>query len=212
MLNLVLILIFLIVAAAAWFQGLWSSIITLINLLLAMMLAFNYFEPLANLIEQQNRSYTYLVDFLALWGIFVVSFGLLRLFTDLLSRKRMVFDFWTETVGRSILALWVAWLFVSFTCATMHTAPLGPHPLGFQQTTTSGNFLGMAPGRGWLAFMQSRSRGALSRGESDPSRRSPLPEDQNVNARIFDPESRFILKYYQRRENFASEPEYLVPR
>jgi hypothetical protein len=212
MLNLVLIIIFLIVAAAMWFQGLWNSIVTLINLLLAMMLAFNYFEPLAGLIEQQDRSYTYLVDFLALWGLFVVAFGLLRLFTDLLSRKRVAFDFWTETVGRSILALWVAWLFVGFTCASLHTAPLGPHPMGFQQTATSGNFLGMAPGRGWLAFMQSRSRGALSRRELDPSRRSPLPEDQNVEARVFDPESRFILKYYQRRLNFASEPDYLVAR
>ncbi len=81
MLNLVLILIFLIVAAAMWFQGLWSSVVTLINMFLAMMLAFNYFEPLADLIEKQDRSYTYLVDFLCLWGLFVVSFGFLRLFT-----------------------------------------------------------------------------------------------------------------------------------
>ena len=212
MLNLVLILIFLIVAAAMWFQGLWSSIVTLINLLVAMMLAFNYFEPLANLIDQQDRSYTYLTDFLALWGVFVLSFGFLRLFTDMLSRKRVVFDFLTEKVGRSILALWVAWLFVGFTCATLHTAPLGPHPMGFQQTPNSGNFLGMAPGRGWLAFMQSRSRGALSRGESNAARRSPLPEDQNVDVRIFDPESRFVLKYYQRRVNFAREPDYRVAR
>jgi hypothetical protein len=30
--------------------------------------------------------------------------------------------------------------------------------------------------------------------------------------RIFDPESRFILKYYQRRVQFAGEPEYRVAR
>ncbi len=212
MLTLVLFLLFLIVAAAMWFQGLWNSILTLVNLLLAMMLAFNYFEPLADLIERQDGSYTYLVDFLALWGVFVVSFGLLRIFTDMLSRKRVAFDFWTETVGRSMMAVWVAWLFVGFTCASLHTAPLGPHPMGFQRGPASGNFLGMAPDRGWLAFMQSRSRGALARGESNPARRSPLPQDQNVDARVVDPESRFILKYYQRRANFASEPDYRVAR
>ena len=212
MISLVLILVFLIVAAAAWLQGLWNSLIVLINLLLAAMLAFNYFEPLADMIDASDASYTYLVDFLALWIIFVVSFGLLRLFSDLLSRKRVAFDFWTETVGRSVVALWVAWLFVGFVCASLHTAPLGTHPMGFQETPTSGNFLGMAPGRQWLAFMQSRSRGALSRGESDQANLSPVSEDQNLNVRIFDPESRFILKYYQRRKNFEGEPEYRVAR
>ncbi len=212
MLSLLLVLVFLIVAAAVWFQGLWNSVVTLINMFLAMMLAFNYFEPLADLIDKSDRSYTYLVDFLVLWGLFVVSFGLLRLFSDLLSRKRVTFDFWTETVGRSLLAVWIAWLFVGFICATLHTAPLSAHPMGFQQTPTSGNFLGMAPGRQWLAFMQSRSRGALSRGESDAANLSPLPEDEMSKVRIFDPESRFILKYYQRRTDFESEQDYRVAR
>ncbi len=212
MLSLVLLLIFLIVAAAMWFQGLWNSVVTLINLLLAMMLAFNYFEPLADLFEQQDRSFTYLVDFLSLWGIFALAFGVLRLFTDLISRNRVEFDFWTETVGRSIMAVWVAWLFVGFVCATMHTAPLPPHAMGFQQTPTSGNFLGMAPGRNWLAFMQSRSRGALKRSEADASLRSPRPEDQKLDARVFDPESRYIPKYFQRRVKFENEPEYRVVR
>jgi hypothetical protein len=212
MLTLVLLLIFLIVVAAVWFQGLWSGILVWLNMLLAMMIAFNYFEPLAGLIESQDRSFTYLVDFLALWGLFVLTYGLLRVMSDMLSRRRVAFDFWTETVGRSVMALWVGWLFVSFVCASLHTAPLGPHPMGFQQTPTSGNFLGMAPGKQWLAFMQSRSRGALSRGEDDQSLRSPLPQDKDVNARVFDPESRFILKYHQRREDFESEPEYRVVR
>jgi hypothetical protein len=192
MLNLILILIFLLVVAVLWFQGLWSNVLTLINMLLAMMLAFNYFEPLAQLVEKSQPSYTYLADFLVLWGLFAVAYGVLRLVTDFLSRKRVAFDFWVETVGRSVLAVWVAWLFIGFTCASMHTAPLGPHPLGFQETPMSGNFLGMAPGRYWLAFMQSRSEGALTRG------------------RTFDPESKFILKYHQRRVDFAEQPGYRV--
>jgi hypothetical protein len=212
MLNLILFLIFVFCVAALWFQGLWSNAITLINMLLAMMIAFNYFEPLSAMLDGMERSYTYLWDFLALWGLFALSYGLLRLLTDMLSRKRVAFDFWVETVGRSLLSVWIAWLFIGFICATMHTAPLGPHPLGFQPTPTSGNFLGMAPGHQWLAFMQSRSRGALSRSESDPAKLSPLERDKNLNVRIFDPESKFILKYYHRRVQFESEPEYRVAR
>lgn len=212
MLNLVLLLIFLMCVAALWFQGLWSNVVTLINLLLAMMLAFNYFEPVAKQLDGLEPSLIYLWDFVALWGLFALSFGLLRAVTDVLSRTRVAFDFWVETVGRSITAVWIAWLFIGFVCATMHTAPLEPHPLGFQKTPKSGNFLGMAPDRHWLGFMQSRSRGAFSRGESDRAKMSPLEQDKNAPVRIFDPESRFILKYYQRRVQFANEPNYQVTR
>ncbi len=214
MLHLVLLLIFLICVAARWFQGLWSNVVTLINLLLAMMLAFNYFEPVATMLDDLEPSFTYLWDFIALWGLFAIAFGLLRVITDMLSRTRVAFDFWVEMVGRSITAIWIAWLFVGFTIATMHSAPLSESPLGFQRTPQSGNFLGMAPDRLWLGFMQSRSRGALSRGESDPAQlnRYSRAEDKNAQVRVFDPDSRFILKYHQRRVNFQDEPEYRVSR
>ena len=41
----------------------------------------------------------------------------------------------------------------------------------------------MSPGRHWLAFMQSRSRGALLRGESNPGRLSPMDQDRDLNVR-----------------------------
>ena len=195
MLTLVLLLIFLITAGLLWLQGLWSNAITLINTTISAMVAINYFEPVAQLLENQSPSYVYLWDFLALWGLFALTFGVLRLATDLLSRRRVVFEFWTETVGRSLLAIWVAWIFIGFTCVTLHTAPLGPDlGMGFQKTYASGNFLGMSPGKQWLGFMQSRSEGALGHG------------------RPFDPQSEFILKSYQRRVNFAAEPAYRVAR
>jgi len=194
MLTLILLLIFLAFVAALWFQGLWSNLLTLINMLFAMMLAFNFYEPLSKLLVDQERSYNYLYDYLVLWGVFALSFGILRLVTDMLSRRRVVFNIWVEMVGRSVVAVWIAWLFIGFVCATMHTAPVGESPMGFQQAPLSGNFLGMAPGRQWLAFMQSRSRGALSGGAGGE----------------FDPQSEFILKYHQRRKNFEGEADYRV--
>lgn len=193
MLTMILLLIFVAFVAALWFQGLWSNMVTLINVLIAGMIAFNYFEPVADLLVKQESSYKYLYDYLALWGLFVLSFGILRLATDLASRRRVVFNIWVEMVGRSILSVWIAWLFIGFVCATMHAAPLGANPFGFQQTPMAGNFLGMSPGRQWLALMQSRSRGALSGNNGE-----------------FDPQSEFILKYYQRRVNFEKEGDYRV--
>jgi hypothetical protein len=60
--------------------------------------------------------------------------------------------------------------------------------------------------------MQSRSRGALARGESDPAKLSPLEQDRNAKVRIFDPESKFVLKYFHRRSEFAAESDYRVAR
>jgi hypothetical protein len=194
MLTFVLLLIFLIIVGLLWLQGLWNNAITLINTTLAAIVALNYFEPVARLANGQQASYKYLWDFLALWGVFALTFGVLRLATDLLSRRRVVFEFWTEMVGRSLLAIWVAWIFIGFTCVTLHTAPLDRHFMGFQKTYDSGNFLGMSPGKQWLGFMQSRSTGALKGGSGGE----------------FDPPSEFILKYYQRRFNFESEQAYRV--
>ena len=69
MLTLVLLLIFLIVVGLLWLQGLWSNAITLINTTLAAMVALNYFEPVANLLDKQFPSYTYLWDFLCAVGL-----------------------------------------------------------------------------------------------------------------------------------------------
>ena len=49
-------------------------------------------------------------------------------------------------------------------------------------------------------------------GESDAAKRSPLPEDKDLEVRMFDPKSEFILKYYQRRKDFEGEPKYRVAR
>ncbi len=189
MLTLLLLFVFLGFVGALWFHGLWSNLLTLVNLLLAMMVAFNYFELLGGFLEKQMPDNDYLWDFVSLWALFLISFGIMRLLSDLLSRRRVVFQFWVETVGRSILAVVVAWLFISFVCATLQTAPMGAHPMGFQQTRTAGNFLGMAPGRKWLAFMRGQSHGALRGGSGGE----------------FSSTSAFIDKYYHRRSSWNSD-------
>ena len=125
MMFLFLFLLFVIVAAALWFQGLWSNAVTLINLLVAMLIATNLWEPICTLIESFGAgSFTYLLDFVVLWFLFVFSFVFLRLITDLLSRTRVKFEMPVEMAGRSILAIWCAWLVVCFTAFSLQMAPL----------------------------------------------------------------------------------------
>ena len=84
MLFLFLFAVLAATAAGVWFQGLWSAAITLVNMLLAMIVATSFFEPVCTAIEgiSAARTYTYLLDFIVLWVLFAITFGILRTFTD----------------------------------------------------------------------------------------------------------------------------------
>ena len=187
MVALLLLVVLIVCAVMSWREGLWGAAIILVNSLLAALLAANYFEPAAAVLEGIMPTYTYFFDFIALWGLFVLAFGMLRGVTGLISKYRVRFIMLVELAGRTILAIWVGWVMVCFSSMTLHAAPLPRHAFGgsFQQKPMSGDFFGLAPDRQWLGFMQSRSRGALSK----------------FTAREFDPQSEFIFKYGSRRQN-----------
>jgi hypothetical protein len=206
MLTLFLFAVFIICVAMLWNEGLWSNAITLVNITLAVLIATNYFEPLAAWLDYYVPDYTYLWDFLALWGLFALALGILRLVTDLISRHRVRFKMPVEHTGRVILAIWVGWIMVGFTIISLHVAPLAAHPFGggFQNRPTSGNFFGLAPDRQLLAFVQKSSRGPLSRSYTGGSVMGyhPLPEDKESGCRVFDPRSDLVIKYRNRRKFF----------
>jgi hypothetical protein len=195
---LVLFLVFAGVAAGCWFQGLWSCAINVINITLAGLIATNFWEPLAGLIDQNtSNSYTYMLDAPLLWALFAVSFIVLRSLTGSLSEHHVEFIKPVDLAGRSLLALWCGWVFTCFTAFTMLTAPIGATPVGGWSTPEAKGFLFLSPERQWLALAQSRSRGALSRGKFTTS--PPHPDDAQRNVETFDPNSEFTFKYHARR-------------
>lgn len=68
--SIVLIVIFVACFASLMNSGLWSNTITLINAITAGLLAMNYYEPLAEFLDKQAPSWTYVWDFVSLWFIF----------------------------------------------------------------------------------------------------------------------------------------------
>lgn len=196
--NLLLLAIVFICVAMMWTEGMWGNAIRTVNTLFAAMLATNYFEPLADYLEGHAASYSYMWDFLSIWFIFALAFNLLRACTDAISKYQVRFRLPIEYAGRAIFAVWTAWILVCFFNFSVHTAPLARTAFqgGFASKPTSLSFFGLAPDRKWLGFAQSRSRGALSK--KDAGNRSRFPEDNGKN--VFDPNSEFIFKYAQRRE------------
>lgn len=203
MITLLILFAFVVVVAASWFMGLWTNLITIVSMLLSGLVATNYFEPVATYFDRPVvvpsngalEEFTYFLDFLSWWAIFIVCFAVLRAVTDMMSRVRVKFNFWVEIVGRSITALWIGGIFVCQFAFTLHLAPIEPNAL--QNTPDQNMFIGMAPDRAWMAFAQSRSRGALARGKFSTG--ETHPDDANLNVETFDPYSEFTYKYHHRK-------------
>lgn len=165
LLFLLLFLLFVAVAASNWFFGLWHNLILLINVTLAGLVTASFYENLAFQLLQLDRSYARLVEFIAQWTLFAVTFVILRGLTDGLSGLRLRFDRATELAGRSILSLLVAWTFICFVSFTLQRAPL---PEGwFPEGSMGGSGIASPGGRigpdaVWVNFVRSRSTGSLA--------------------------------------------------
>lgn len=193
----VLFVVFLLIGTACWFQGLWSCAINVINLLLAMLIATNFYEPLATLVEGYAAGASpYILDGIFLWVLFAISYIILRMITHGLSEHNVQFIKPVELVGRSLLAIWCGWLFVCFTAFSMMISPIGGDAWDSPEAKS---FLFMAPEQQWLSFAQSRSRGALSRGKFEPLAKTH-PDDAAMNVEAFDPMSEYTYKYQARRK------------
>ena len=193
------ILILILVIAMLFADGLWSNTIALINVVLAALLATNYFEPAADFAESHAESYTYIWDFVSLWVLFFAAYAVLSTITQSISKHRVRFKMPIEVGGRFAMAAAIGVIMMGFFTMTMHTAPLGRTAVrgSFQKTPMANNVFGFAPDRIWLGFVQSRSRGPLS--VSDPVG----PDGK----REFDPNSEFVIRYGQRRKDLEDQME-----
>jgi hypothetical protein len=76
--------------------------------------------------------------------------------------------------------------------------------MGAWSSPEANTFLFASPDRLWLRLMSAQSRGALSRGKMANSP-AAHPNDQAANVEAFDPYSEFMLKYRQRRSDYAAQ-------
>lgn len=203
--DIVLLVVFLVVAGSLSMAGIWSNLLTLVNVITAALLAVNFYEPLAAWLQSQLPSFAFVLDFLSLWLVFAAAMGLLRAVTDSVSRVKVKFKKPVDNGVGAVLACWVAWVMVCFATMTLHTAPLSRNFLGFQPEPTSRMFFGLAPDHKWLGFVQKESTGALASGQ-----KFKLPDGTIQSGFKFDPKGEFILKYADRRSKFEQMPGVLV--
>ena len=182
-------LMFLImVACVGWCytDGMWSNAIRLVNTVTAALLATNFFEPVARWLDatvSSSHAYTFLWDFLALWGLFFLATLVLRALTDSISRVKVKFLKLADNIGSGILSAWIGWVMICFTMASFHTAPLSRTFLfdGFQPRTQ--NDRGPGPRPPVAGIHAASLAGSFSRTAADDDVRNRTDEANDSDAK-----------------------------
>ena len=194
-------LLFIVVFASIFREGLWSNSLLFINTVTSALLALDMFEPLASWLEEMIPSGAYYWDIVSLYVIFALSLFIFRTITGAISRVRVRFFKPVELIGGLILSVVNSYVFVCFVMTTLHTAPLERNFLfkGFQLQKRM--IMGLAPDRQFLGFMQKVTGGSLARMVPDDN---PNTAEDESELHLFDPKATFLPKYAVRRQKYSS--------
>jgi hypothetical protein len=193
-LTLILLAVFVTVTAALWKEGLWSSLVMLLNVVLAATVATAWYEKLVAVLEPRLPSYTYLLDFVSMWALFCLLILGLREATDRISRTKVKLRRPVELFGGPLVAAVVGWVMTCFTAASLHTAPVPRDSV--QPTPEARMFFGLAPDRKWLSWVHG----------------STIAGPFAVPDSPFDKDADFIIRYADRRKRLENEPGLRVDR
>ncbi|MBQ3351723.1 MAG: CvpA family protein [Thermoguttaceae bacterium] len=139
-------------------DGIWTNLIRLFNLIFSGLIATTYFETLAGTLEGFAPTYTYLLDFLSIWLVFIVVYAILRELTNRLSLVKVWFPAIIDKWGGVALSIVLGFTMLSFSVFALYTAPLQPGYWGIHKSPTITG--------GWAAFAKMESDGALQAGTS----------------------------------------------
>src|SRR5262249_17112555 len=112
MLSFFTIVIMLIVAYAHWREGLYTACCTLINVVLAGLITFNFWEPLANILDTTFRGWfvSGYEDFVVLIVLFALTLGMLRMLTNNLCPAQIIQIGYVQQAGGALFGLVAGYL------------------------------------------------------------------------------------------------------
>jgi len=195
--SVLLFLIFGACVACLYAEGTWTNAIRLINVVTAALLATDFWEPAAAWLDGWQPSFTYVWDFVALWGLFAIFMLVFRGATDFLSKVQVRFLKVADRIASPLLAVAIGWIVVCFAATTMHTAPLAREFLFGSFQPEKRAISSWSPEVMWLGFVQHTSLGQF--------RRSATEEEQKQDKYVFDPRGEFMSKYATRRASLESQ-------
>src|SRR5262245_39013836 len=188
---MIVVLTFVVMIAvgyAAIREGVLTALCTLINVVLAGVVTFNFFEPLATQLDGmfQNSAVSGYEDALSMFALFCLSLGGLRVVTNNLANQELDLPARLQQVLSVLVALVTGYLVAGFLVCMLQTLPLTEKFLGFEREVDpqmGGLRRMLPPDRVWLGMMHRMGAG-------------PLSWEGNTT---FDPEGTFELRYARYR-------------
>jgi len=198
LLGFLTFLIMAVIAYAFWHEGPLTAFTMCCNVLLAGLVAFNFWEPIADLLNPAFAG-SFLEgteDLLILMVLFCLTVMFLRWATNSLARTHMEYPILLYRGGAVLFGLLTGYLVAGFLLCAFQTLPYQQDFMGFEsykpgQSSAARRYL--PPDLVWLAMMHRLSVGGFSAGENSE----------------FDRNGNYELRYsrYRRLDDQGKKPE-----
>jgi len=152
MIDILLLIILAAVTYTVAGEGAWGAAMTCISVILAGLLAMNFFEPICNSLMGTDYWWQARLDLVVLVGLFAAAVGGLRAGADYLSPTYIGVHRMVHEGARWGCGLLTGYITMAFLLTALHTAALDREFLGFKAERA--NFFGLSPDRQWLGFTQ----------------------------------------------------------
>ena len=177
-------------------EGLWGSALMFFNVVFAGMIAFNFYEPLAKLVDSTGIGWGF-SECLCMLLLFGISVVILRLTTESLAPAMVRFPMPIYHAGRLIFGLAGASVTVAILLLAFDTAPVHKKLFKAVGHDTKPPF-GAGLDHQWLGFFQHETGSVFvqyNAGKPDPYR--AYGQGHPIN--LFDPRGRWLIDH----QNFA---------
>lgn len=206
MLVLFTLIVIGIVAFMQYRNGLFTSAAMIVQVLLAGLVAFGFWEPIADELDASffNSPLDGYQDCIVLIGLFCVTLGVLRLVTNRLNKAMIDFNWTLQQIGGPAAGLVTGYLLSGFLVCVFQTLPVEESFLGFsmRKPDEPGLRRFLPADRVWLALM--RHAGAYPLAWSEP-KEDTGKKDEEKNAfdfwETFDREGTYELRYSRYRRH-----------
>ncbi len=197
-----LIIVFLILGLtwALTSEGLWGSALMFFNVLFGAMIAFNFYEPLARLIDSTGLPWGF-SDTLCLMLLFTFSVGILRMTTETIAPAQVRFPMPIYHLGRLVFGLGGAVVTMSIVILAFHCAPIYKKMFGTVVYDTKPPF-GLGLDHQFLGFFQRETGAVFTNFNSPNGRRDPFKEYGGPNQsplNFFDPRAEWLINHQNAR-------------
>jgi hypothetical protein len=187
------ILIMLIVGYASWREGLLTAFCTCCNVAVSGLVAFNFWEPIADALDPMVAN-TFLhgyEDFLCLFLLFILPLLLLRWLTNQFANRIPEFHTALQHGGGVVCGMATGYLISGFLVCVLQTLPWHERFVGFDpdydpSIAGAGLRRVLPPDRVWLAMMHTLSSDRLEWQDKKPFDRNGNFELRYARYRRYD--------------------------